>query len=236
LGNISDPAKDCVDGLDKAVSMPPAMADLDAPAKDAASALRAIAEPGKEMQQYLGQKGYLDDHFTRGGQIDSTITPLLNRILADSKQLRAVSVRENHMLRVHELDAVAKAEGHSMRWQVLNTMLASRESEDELMTAFRNQQLDQATVARALQPLQAAYDQGEQSNREHPATQGSAQVWSQIDDAVGRQLAGIKDIREALTKPEGDPANQQDKLRDLVKSESSDFNNVVEMYNGAIRY
>ena len=235
-GSPGDPARECADGLDRLVSMPPAISDLDDPAKDAAAALRAIAGPGREMDAYLQQKGYLDDRFSKGRQLDGTIAPLLNRILADSKQLRAVAVRENHTLRVHELDAVAKTEGHSMRWQVLNTMLASRGTEDEVLQAFRNRHLDLPTVVNALQPLQAAFDQGQQLSRAHPEAQGSEVVWTAIERAVGAQLADLKELREALAHPESNEASQQDKLRDLVKNESSDFDNAVEMYNGAIRY
>ena len=109
-------ATECAAGLDQSISLAPAEPAVDGPAKDAAQALRAILQPGSEMDAYLQQKAYVNDDFAKGRSLDATLSPLLNRLVQDGLQLRAVVRQQEATLREHELDAIDKSEGHSLRW------------------------------------------------------------------------------------------------------------------------
>ena len=105
----------CAKGLDQTVSASPADPAIDQPAREAAQALRAIQQPGSQMDAYLSQKAYVNDSFAKGRALDATLSPLLDRLVDDSAQLRNAVGQQEDTLRQHRLDAIDKAEGHQPR-------------------------------------------------------------------------------------------------------------------------
>ena len=229
-------SQECATGLDKTVSLSPADPAIDGPAKDAAQALRELQEPGSEMDAYLEQKAYLNDHFAKGRTLDAKLTPLLNRIVEDSRQLRLVVRQQEATLRQHELDAIDKAEGHSLHWHTRKNLIEARALNDRLVELVRARQLDAASVAAAAKPLQDAYNDTEAYLAQHPEAGRPNQlnnqpVWFSINTDISLELAAANQLQSLLADGSLTPELRRERVNDQLKQVTSSFNGLVKTYN-----
>ena len=229
-GEIS---RSCAEGLTKAASMPPAIPEIDSPAKDAAQALLGLIQPGADMEAYLTQQAYLNDsNFERAHQLDGMISPLLNRVVQDADTLQAAVLQQEAVLRQRELDAIEKKYGRNLTWHTRHSMMAARAMNDGLVQLARSGQVTQQSVAQMEKPLQDAYDQGSAWVREHPdaGTPGGnnpTPLWFDIRDYLSTELGDVNELRQALASPDVDPAT----VRTRISGINSDFNQMVNTYN-----
>ena len=229
-------ATECATGLDKAIALAPADPAIDGPAKDAAQALRAILEPGSEMDAYLQQKAYVNDDFAKGRSLDGTLSPLLSRLVRDSSQLRGVVRQQEAALRQHELDAIDKSEGHSLRWHTRKNLIEARALNDNIVDLTRSHRLDAASVGAATQPLQAAYNDTEAFLAQHPEAArpnryNNQPLWFSINNDISIELGAANELRGLLADTSLTPEIKRERVNAQLKQVTSDFNGLVETYN-----
>ena len=229
-------ATECADGLDKTLTLPPAEPAIDQPARDAAQAIRAILEPGSQMDAYLEQKAYLGDNFARGRALDATLTPLLARLVEDTGKLRLAVHEQELSLRRHELDAIDKAEGHSLRWHTRKNLIEARALNDNLVTLTRTRQLNAATVATAVKPLQDAYTDTETFLAQHPEAArpdryNNQPVWFSINNDVSIELGAANELRGVLADATLRPDIKRERVNAQLQQVTSDFNGLIKTYN-----
>lgn len=229
----------CANGLDAASKLSPNMEDLDAPARDTAAALRSLIEPGKQMDEYFAQHRYRDDQFAEGRQLDATITPLLNRIVAGARQLADSVQREERTVRQHGLEAINAQEGHSLRWHTQQTVMAARAMNEKLDDLYLHGRLDPASAQTAIQPLQSAFDDTEAYLEAHPeeakSNSGPAATWSQMEHSVAIELSDTKELRELLSTSQEPAGEQRRQIQHVLQNVRSSFNEIVNMYNTAVQ-
>lgn len=229
-------ATECATGLDKAVSLSPANPAIDQPAQDAAQAIRAILEPGGEMDAYLQQKAYLGDNFARGRTLAATLTPLLNRVVDDGEKLRAAVHQQELALRQHELDAIDKAEGHSLHWHTRKNLIEARALNDNIVALVRTRQLTPATVGAAIQPLQQAYTDTETFLVQHPEAArpnryNNQPVWFSIKNDISIELGAANELRSDLADNSFTPETKRERVNAQLKQVTADFNGLIQTYN-----
>ena len=229
-------ATECATGLDKTISLSPADPAIDQPARDAAQAIRAILEPGSEMDAYLQQKAYAGDQFAKGRSLDATLTPLLKRIVGDSLQLRQVVRQQEASLRQHELDAIDKSEGHSLRWHTRKNLIEARGLNDALVDLARSHRLDPASVGAATKPLQDAYNDTETFLAQHPEAgkpnrYNNQPIWFSINNDLSIELGAANELRGILADDSLRPDMKRERVNSQLKQITSDFNGLVQTYN-----
>ena len=229
-------AQECATGLDRAISLAPADPAIDAPSKDAAEAMRAIEQPGSEMDAYFEQKAYLNDGFSKGRALDATLAPLLNRLVSDSAQLRRVVRQQESTLRQHELDAIDHAEGHSLRWHTRKNLIEARNLNDALVTLARQRQLDAPAVAAATRPLADEYHATETFLAQHPEAArpnrlNNQPVWFSISNDLSIELGAANELRSVLSDPSLLPEVRRERVNAQLQQVTNDFNMLVQTYN-----
>ena len=229
-------ATECATGLDKAITLSPADPAIDRPAQDAAQAIRAILQPGGEMDAYLQQKAYLGDNFTRGRTLAATLTPLLSRIVADGEKLRLAVHQQELALRQHELDAIDKAEGHSLQWHTHKNLIEARALNDNIVSLVRTRQLTPATVATAIQPLQQAYTDTETYLAQHPEAArpnryNNQPVWFSIKTDISIELGAANELRSVLADNSFTPETKRERVNAQLQQVTNDFNGLIQSYN-----
>ena len=234
---------ECAAELEKGASLPPSVTDLDALAKETASALRAMIGPGTQFDAYLKQSKYLDDHYARGRELDAEVSPLLTKTLALTRDLRKAVSRQNGVIRQHELDAIERSEGRNLHWHTQQTLIAARATNEQISEANHQGKLDAASVQAAIQPFQAAMESTQDYLAQHPQQDQAASgrdkpVWFQVDNMLALELKDAKELREMLASPDQDaaenPTLQHDRVLSQVGTTNDAFNAVIRSYNFAI--
>lgn len=228
----TDNQSSCGSKLEQASAMPPKLADLDAIGPDYAATLRKVAPLISQASFYYDQKDYKDDHMARGSQLDSQISPLLDHLRQLSNGMRAGVERENNIIKRHELDATEARYGQNLRWHILNFMIQSRTTFDKMEELADNGKLDAASLEQAMQPVQAAFEAARTYAAAHPQEnthENLSTTWSSIEGSASRYLAGLKELRRELQSNAPPQA-----LNSQLKYVESDFNSVVESYNGPV--
>ena len=229
-------ATECAKGLDQAASLSPADPTIDQPARDAAEAIRAIEEPGTEMDAYLQQKAYLGDGFAKGRTLQATLTPLLNRILADSDKLRAVVHTQEAVLQQHQLDAIEKASGRTLIWHTRKNMIEARTLNDTIVSLVRAHQLNTDSVGAAIKPLQDAYNDTQTLLAQHPDAgrpnrYNNQPVWFSITPGLSGELGAANELRGYLADRTMTPDIQRSRVNAQLQQVTTEFNSLVQTYN-----
>lgn len=237
------PAQECANTLDKAAGTSPSVPDFDAAAREDAAGLRAIIEPGRQMDTYLEQKAYLDDHFSKARTLDATLSPLLAKMNKATGQLRAAIHREDAVLDQHWLDAEEKANGRALPWHTQRSMIAARGLNDQLKLAYREDRLDANTAQAAIQPLQTAVDDAQNYIRSHPDVEkpnanGLKPMWFSLDVYFNSELSSARDLRtflETPPSPNDTPKERREKVYRDFQSVNENFNSLISAYNGDLK-
>ena len=239
-GDTGSDTLDCAIDLERGASLSPATAELDQTSRATASALRAMLTPGLQLDQYLHQKGYLDDRFAKGHALDATVGPLLSTTLASIRALRTAVGPANGTIRQHELEAIDRREGHSLAWHTQATMIAARATDEEIGEASRKGDLTDDSVAKAIQPFQEAMQATRDYLAQHPEEARKADeqksLWWSVEKPLNDELNDARELRQQISAP--DPFGPQYRQRDLSRqagSVNANFNAVVQMYNFAIQ-
>lgn len=233
------PAQACADTLEKASTTSPSVPDFDAAAREDGVDLRAIIDPGRQMDTYLDQKGYLDDHFAKARSLDAVLSPLFVRMNKATGELRGSMHRENAVLDQHRLDALEKADGRTLPWHTQRSMMAARALNDQLKSALHENRLDAGVAQAAIQPLQTSVDDAQAFIHSHPEVEkansnGLKPMWFSLTGDFDRELAAARDLRAYLqTPPSADdtPRERSDKLFRNFESVNSAFNGLIESFN-----
>ncbi len=237
------PVQECATTLDKAASTSPSLPDFDAAAREDAADMRAIVDPGQQMDSYLEQKAYVDDHFAKARTLDATLSPLLAKMNHATGQLREALRRENTAMDHRRLDALEKANGRTLPWQTQRAMLAARFLDEQMKADLRANKLDANAAAAAIQPLQTAVDEAQAYVRSHPGVEkansnGFQALWFSMNSLFDSELARGRDVKIFLQTPPGPnatPQEQREKLYREVRSVNDDFNELISMYNEQIQ-
>ncbi|GGH15441.1 DUF3829 domain-containing protein [Silvibacterium dinghuense] len=228
----------CIDGLNKSASMLPAIPQVDATAQDTANTLKQLQAPGDALEDYIRQKGWLADNFTKGKELDATLSPLLKRLWNDMQTLENAVHDQQTVLRKHELDAIEKEEGRNLHWHTMNSMLAARSLNDSVVTLTKAEKLDAQTMAAASKPLQDALDAARTYLATHPDEGKPDQrnmdpVWTTISSDLDRELGAARDAQTAL--PANGPLTDVDKkkARYPLQMVMYYYNQAVKSFNDA---
>ena len=231
-------SRDCADALEKAASARPAMPGVDEGAPRLAAALRDLAGPGAAMDQYLSQKGYLDDHGEKGRRIDAQLSPVLARLTSAGQQLYDGMQAEHAKLERSRLEALERQGGQSIDWRAQHALSEARLlSEDAQSLASRNR-LDSAALQKLIDPLQRDYDAAQAYVSAHPALgrpgTPSQPLWMALSDNIAKELSDAKDLRRTLDTPQSDPDRTRE-IRSGVEQLTSSYNFVAFANNNAQR-
>lgn len=227
----------CAAELEKAAAAPPSLAQMDMPAREAAKALRDLHEPGKRWDVYVSQKSYLDDHFTQGRQLDAVLTPILVRLRTADAQLADVVHDQRLIISGHELAALDRHEGHSLRWNTLRAMIAARSLVDRTHSLAARGGLNASSLQAEIQPLQAAFDEAEAYVANHPGqmkpgSNGSRPAWLDLESYVSEELSAAKELHRTLASPPQESAQDSaGRLHTLIANVDDSFDNLVSAYN-----
>lgn len=80
-------SRDCIKDLGAAISMAPADAELDGPAKSFADTLEALIPLMNDADMYYRRNENVDDNMTKGKVLDSQLVPLFETFLIAADQL-----------------------------------------------------------------------------------------------------------------------------------------------------
>ena len=191
-------SRDCIAGLRRAVAQSPADPVLDPLGADYASTLESLIPLMNEADRYYQQKDYRDDHLARGRALDARLSPLLDRLAADSRRMRQAIDAEQDGFATRRLAAIEKAHGRDFAWQQENVMLQSSRALRRIEAAAGAGRLDEATMVAAEAPLQQACDDARaygDAHRDAKTRLGNEPMWFQLQPAVEAYLASVKRLR-----------------------------------------
>lgn len=228
--------KECEEGLDKAVAQSPSDPNIDAPARDAAQALRALQDPGAQMDAYLDQKGFLDDHAAKARQLDATISPLLNRLVDDSQHLRTAVFQTKGVLVQHELDLIEKKSGRNLDWHTRQTMQVASIANRQVQEAASSGKLNAAGVDQAMQPLKSSLDDTQAYLARNPGAasapiNGVDPVWPSISASLSSELGDLRSLRTTLAAMRNPSENDRSQVNSDLDNVNRSFNGAVQSYN-----
>lgn len=225
-------SRSCADKLDAAVRSGPPIAGVDDATPKVADALRRLVGPAKAFDDYVQQKGYLDDHWAKARALDAQLMPILAQLKAASERMYDGMRAEKAVLDQHLLDQIEKRDGRSMDWHEQNVRIAARVLTEQVDALVKNGKLDTGAMDKVIAPLQADYDAAQAYATAHPEVAKSAPgkrspLWPTLGPVISDELAKARDLRRTLANPDGDAASQ-------AHSVSEDVGTLVESYNAVV--
>jgi hypothetical protein len=229
-------SRDCIKDLGAAISMAPADAELDGPAKSFADTLEALIPLMNDADMYYSRNENVDDNMTKGKVLDSQLVPLFETFLAAADQLNDTVALRNFQLRERRLVALEKAYGKdNFSWHMLNVSLASRIAMDKIIALSDKGDLNTASVEGVERDYQTAFDNADAFARAHPdvkTSAGNSPVWFSLSGDFNNFLVEMKEMRRALAK--NPDKNEMDFM---VSKLLKEYNHMIRNYNmiGATR-
>lgn len=222
----------CADKLDAAVRSGPPIAGVDDATPKVADALRRLVGPAKAFDEYIQQKGYLDDHWAKARALDAQLMPILAQLTAAGKRMYDGMRAEKAVLDQHLLAEIEKRDGHSMGWHEQKMRIAARVLTEQVDALVKNGKLDTRAMDKVIAPLQADYDAAQAYATAHPEVAKSAPgkrspLWPTLGPVISDELAKARDLRRTLANPDADAASQ-------AHSVSRDVGTLVEAYNAVV--
>jgi hypothetical protein len=214
---------ECASGLEKAMSLAPVDATLDAAAATYASTLRSLIPLLNEADLYYAQKDYVDDKMVKGRKLDAQLAPLFGTLIKTSNEMRVGVAERDDRLQESRLAAIEKQLGKTLNWHTLNVMIEARKAIAGLDSS--GPVPGREAIVQMEQRLQVAFDAARATASTSPPLTGNAPkpMWFSIDSYAADVLAAVKELRrefEAGKSP-----------REL----STAHNRVVSAYNSLVR-
>ena len=222
----------CAAGLDKAASMPPRQEELDQTASKIANLLRSMIQPGAAWDGYIDQRTYLDDGFATGRTLVATLSPMLSDLVVQSRRIETLVEAEDGAIRTRQLTAIEKRDGQTQRWHIERTMIAARALLTQTADHIRADTADAAAIQAAIDPLQAAHDEGVSYAAAHPGDSPDLKTWRNLEPYVTDELRDAKELRRTLADPSLErEADRRTRTTTLLRTVNAEFDQLVEAYN-----
>jgi hypothetical protein len=222
-------SRECASGLRKAVAGGPADDGLDTAGKMYADTLEQLIPLLNAADTYYDQGNYKDDKFAKGKELDAQLSPLFDRILMTSRQMRGRVHEITTGIREREIAGMEKAEGKTFNWHTLNFMFLARRSVDGLEELADANKLTADQIKPIEERLGAALEEGRQYGAAHASQKtpkGNTPYWFELERKGSDLLTAIKELRRALS------ANARGPETGTLYGRVGDaFNSLVRDYN-----
>jgi hypothetical protein len=196
LYSVGSSAKDAIEKARQSASADPAVPSLDGATKDLASAFEKLVPILNETEAYYDRKDYLSDNMTGGQALHAKLVPAAMAFLAARARTNELQDQFKELLDRQQLAKIEKAEGKSVRWHVLNTMMQAKKAID-LMPDSPNRGADFRQFDAALATYGEAVRDFDNAVRESGKS-------TSIDSYPRDILGSLREMRDNIAKGRAD--------------------------------